>query len=426
MMGLPVLSIIALAVAIEISSVSRFNVGLLSIALAFLVGVVFGGMSVAEVVAGFPASLFLTLTGVMLFFSLATVNGTLDKIMQSSLKLARGRVGMIPVIFFFISLVLSSIGPGAIATVAFLAPVAMKLAGRVGISGFLMAIVLCCGANAGTLSPIAPSGVIANGLMARIQITGQETAIYLNNLYVQSIVGLGGYFLLGGYPLFTRPRAKGKNGENDFFLGRAEPMTRNQKLTVALITLLIVTVVLLKIDVAMAAFMAAAVLTLTHASDEEAAVKALPWNVIVMLCGVIVLISILEKKGGLDLFTTILSKFATKTSITGVIAFVTGLISVYSSSASVVMPAFIPTIPSLIQKLGGGDPIAIAGSISVGSFIVDTSPLSTIGALCIASAAASEDRRSLFNKMLAWGLSMTLVGALVCWIFFGLLYGKVN
>ena len=171
----------------------------------------------------------------------------------------------------------------------------------------------------------------------------------------------------------------------------------------------------------MGAFMAAAVLTLTGASDEEAAVKALPWNVIVMVCGVIVLISILEKKGGLDLFTTILSTFATKTSVTGVIAFVTGLISVYSSSAGVVMPAFIPTIPGLIRKLGGGDPIAIAASINVGAFIVDTSPLSTIGALCIASAAASEDRRSLFNKMLAWGLSMSVVGALVCWIFFGLL-----
>jgi di/tricarboxylate transporter len=420
-MSLPVLSIIALAAAIVISCVSRFNVGLLSIALAFLIGVVFGGMSVPEVMAGFPGSLFLTLIGVMLFFSQATVNGTLDKITKHCLRLARGQVGMIPVIFFFISLVLSSIGPGAIATVAFLAPVAMNLAGRVRISGFLMAIVLCCGANAGTLSPIAPSGVIANGLMARIQITGQEAAIYLNNLYIQSIVGLGGYFVLGGYQLFTRPRAKGLNAENEFSPGRVEPMTWNQKLTVALMALLIAAVVLLKIDVAMGAFMAAAVLTLTRASDEEAAVKALPWNVIVMVCGVIVLISILEKKGGLDLFTTILSRFATKTSVTGVIAFVTGLISVYASSASVVMPAFIPTIPGLIQKLGGGDPIAIAASINVGAFMVDTSPLSTIGALCIASAAASEDRRSLFNKMLAWGLSMSVVGAVVCWIFFGLL-----
>src|SRR5262245_55861674 len=114
-MSLPILSILAFAVAIVMSCVSRINVGLLSIALAFLVGAVFGGMSVGGVIAGFPGNLFLTLLGVMLFFSQATVNGTLEKITKRSLKLARGQVGMIPVIFFFISLVLSSIGPGAIA-----------------------------------------------------------------------------------------------------------------------------------------------------------------------------------------------------------------------------------------------------------------------------------------------------------------------
>jgi hypothetical protein len=39
----------------------------------------------------------------------------------------------------------------------------------------------------------------------------------------------------------------------------------------------------------------------------------------------------------------------------------------------------------------------------------------------VAGAAASEDRRALFNKVLAWGLSMAVVGAVVCWVFFGLL-----
>src|SRR5207247_9373758 len=102
-MSFPVLSIIALVLAILISCVSRFNVGLLSIAFAFLVGVVFVRMSVAEVMAGFPSSLFLTLIGVMFFFSQATVNGTLDKITQSSLPFARSRVGMIAVILFFIA-----------------------------------------------------------------------------------------------------------------------------------------------------------------------------------------------------------------------------------------------------------------------------------------------------------------------------------
>jgi hypothetical protein len=139
------------------------------------------------------------------------------------------------------------------------------------------------------------------------------------------------------------------------------------------------------------------------------------------VCGVTVLISILEKKGGMDLFTTILARFSTQSSVTGVMGFVTGLISVYSSSSGVVLPAFIPTIPGLIQKIGGGDAMAIASSVNVGAHLVDVSPLSTLGALCIANAAASVDRKDLFNKLMAWGLSMSVIGALVCWVFFGLL-----
>jgi hypothetical protein len=79
-MNLPLLSVLAFATAILISCISRINVGFLSIAFAFIIGVLLGGMSVAELIAGFPASLFLTLLGVTLFFSQAKVNGTLDAI----------------------------------------------------------------------------------------------------------------------------------------------------------------------------------------------------------------------------------------------------------------------------------------------------------------------------------------------------------
>jgi hypothetical protein len=100
---------------------------------------------------------------------------------------------------------------------------------------------------------------------------------------------------------------------------------------------------------------------------------------------------------------------------------VTGVISVYSSSSGVVLPAFLPTIPGIIEKLGGGDPLAIAASINVGSHLVDVSPLSTLGALCIAAAPVHENRTQLFNKLLLWGLSMSVVGAAVCYLFFGVL-----
>ncbi|MBI2150783.1 MAG: C4-dicarboxylate ABC transporter, partial [Acidobacteria bacterium] len=225
----------------------------------------------------------------------------------------------------------------------------------------------------------------------------------------------------GGYKLFTRAAPAGAVKADESLLADETPFTWNQKLTVVLIAALLVSVVYFNVDVGMGAIIAASIVTLFRAANEEAAVKAMPWHVILMVCGVTVLISILERKGGMELFTSILARFSTDTSVTGVMAFVTGLISVYSSSSGVVLPAFIPTIPGLIQKIGGGDAMAIASSVNVGAHLVDVSPLSTLGALCIANAAASENRKALFNKLMAWGLSMSVVGALVCWVFFGLL-----
>src|SRR6185295_6579216 len=203
-MTLPVLSIVAFAVAIIISCVSQINVGFLSIAFAFIIGVFFGGMKVADVAAGFPTTLFLILVGVTLLFSLASVNGTLDKVARRSVKLARGNIGMIPVMFFFLAAGLATIGAGNIATTALLAPVAMAVAGNMGISAFLMTLVVCCGANSGALSPFAPTGVIANGLLARIGITGQAWPTFFNNFIAEGFVGLTGYFIFGGYKLFSR------------------------------------------------------------------------------------------------------------------------------------------------------------------------------------------------------------------------------
>ncbi len=93
----------------------------------------------------------------------------------------------------------------------------------------------------------------------------------------------------------------------------------------------------------------------------------------------------------------------------------------YSSTSGVVLPAFLPMVPGLIEKLGGGDPVALASSIIVVGHLTDSSPISTLGALCIASAPATEDRRRLFNRVMAWGLSMAVVGAVICYVFFGLL-----
>src|SRR5690606_27133128 len=138
-----------------------------------------------------------------------------------------------------------------------------------------------------------------------------------------------------------------------------------------------------------------------------------------MVCGMTVLIGLLERTGGMEILTSILAEAATPATIIPFLAFVVGLISAYSSTSGVVLPAFLPTVPGLVESLGGGVPLAIASTMNVGGHLVDVSPLSTIGALCVASVPAGEASRRLVNQMLAGGMSMTGVGAAVCWSLIG-------
>ncbi len=412
-MSLAAISLAALVLVIIISCTTKLNVGVVALAASWIVGVYLGGLSAEEVFGGFPARLFLTLTGVTLLFTQAKLNGTLDKVAHYAVLGCRGNAGLIPIMFFFVAATLASIGPGNIATAALIAPMAMAVGGRVGIPAFLMAIMVGNGANAGSLSPFAPTGIIVNGLMANIDLGGMEGRSYFTNFLAHGLVAFGGYAAFGGLKLFSIRSNDHRDAGGDV------QFNRDNWLTITIIAVLILAVLFLKINIGMGAFAAATLLGLTQAANHADAVRKVPWNVILMVCGVTVLIALLEKTQGLALFTDILARFATKQSVTAVVAVLTGLISVYSSTSGVVLPAFLPTVPGLAQRLGVEDAASIALSMNVGSHLVDVSPLSTIGALCIAAAPSGTDSRRLFNALLAWGLSMTLVGGGLSYLLFG-------
>jgi di/tricarboxylate transporter len=410
-MNLAVISVAALAFAVIVSCVSSVNVGVLAIALAWIVGVYLGGLPVNTVMSGFPSQLFLTLTGVTLLFALAQSNGTLERITRHAVAICRGNRGFIPVMFFLLGAALSSMGPGNIATAALIAPLAMSTAVRSRIPLFLMAIMVGNGANAGALSPFAPTGIIVNGLMARNELPGLELQTYLYNLAAHAAVAFSGYALFGGLKLFGGGSV---DAAEEVTVDRFEP---RHWITIAVISTLILSVVFANINVGMGAFLGAAILVLSRAADDGEAIKRMPWRVIVMVCGVTVLISLVERAQGIDLLVSMVAKVASASTVTFVAALLVGVVSVYSSTSGVVLPAFLPMVPGLTAALPGASAIAIASSMNIGGHLVDVSPLSTIGALCLAGAPPDESR-ALFNKLLAWGLSMCVVGATLCYLIF--------
>lgn len=414
-MNLAWISVGALVLAVTLSCTTTINVGILSMSLALIVGVGLGGMTPGAVLEGLPTDLLVTLIGVTLLFSIAECNGTLARLTARAVKACRGQAGLLPIMFFLVGFVIATIGAGATPASALLAPPAMAVAGRAGIPPFLMAIMAGNGALAGTLSPFAPTGIVAHGVMARIGLGGVEWQTFAYNALAHAAVGVGGFLLFGGWKLFVRRDGTSQAAEPDL-----EPMDARHWITVAGIVALIGAVAGFNVNVGMAALIIATTLVLLRTVNEAQAIQHMPWGVILMVSGVTVLISLLQETKGMELFAAGLANISTPATVAPIVAFGTGIVSVYSSTSGVVLPAFLPLAPALAERVGGGmGPLPIAWSMNVGASLVDLSSLSTVGALFMAGAAPGTDTRKLFNALLAWGLSMSVVGGVVCWVLFG-------
>lgn len=429
------LSLAALVVVIAISCTTQQNPGVIALALAWFLGVYVAEwlgqpIGLSKVIEGFPIDLFLTLTGVTLLFSLAAENGTLEILSRLAVRACRGDPGLLPWAFFFMTAALSTVGAGNIAAAALMAPTAMLTGRRAGIPPFLMVLMVAHGSLAGALSPVAPTGVVALKYLPDHGWTVYGWNLLANVfIAVGAYIGLGGWRLLGSKPLSQAecdpaPAASVTAAEvPDALRGGRAPRTFSWRngLTLVVIGSLLTSALAFQMtrEIGFTAFAGAVLLVVCRAADERRALQGMPWSVTLMVCGVATLTALLEETKGIDLCARLLSRVATPTTAVPLLAGFTGVLSVYSSTSGVIMPAFLPLSKDLVAQMGGGNPLALGLAVIVGGHLVDSSPLSTIGALCLAPVEPPEVRQRVFRPLLAWGMSMTVVGALLCWALFG-------
>lgn len=415
-------SLVALVVAIVLTVWRDKNLGTISIGLAFVIGHFIGDIPVKELIAGYPTSLFIMLGGVTYFFGVAQANGTMDKITRYAIKSVKGNVAMLPIVLFFVAFFVSSIGPGQISTSALFAGPAMLLAVEVGINPLLMALVVGNGAQAGAMSPLSPNGVVGNGVLAEMGITGWGITMWMQMLIAHIIVGAFAYIICGGLKLWRRQ----KSGDAEFEALKSivvEPFDKKQKVTLVSIILLIIAVVGFKQNIGLVGFVLGSLLIMFDVADERAVFKGMPWNSIMLVTGVSCLVDLMSDIGGMDLFADIMSKFSSPGTYLLVIGFFAGIVSAYTSTSGVIMPAFLPMAPMLLERIGVGPEalLPLAVTIVVCGHLTDMSPLSTTGAVFIGAAPDSIDRKPLYRGMIMWGLGMSVFGAVLCWLLYGVI-----
>ena len=308
--SLPALvSILALVILVGISCVNEdLNVGFLGIAFGIIVGGVFAGTPASKVMNAFPLSLFMILVGVTFLFGMAQTNGTMEKLTAYSIRACKGNTALVPIIIYILATFITTIGPGNIAGCALMAPVAMAIASKVKMPAFLMTLLVVGACNGAAFSPFAPTGIISNGIIAKCAPELGIPADYLNTLawkihfnstIAQGFVNIGGFFVMGGLKWIREQ--KGAALDIDELAPKPEPFNAAQKTTLLLVAILIILVVVpglpgvkgtlpktitnMLSNVGSISFVLSIVLMLTGYGDSKAAVKVMPWSVIMMVCG---------------------------------------------------------------------------------------------------------------------------------------------
>ncbi len=356
---------------------------------------------------GAAGQLLLTLAGVSLLFACLQANGAMEAAAQRALLLCRGRVALLPLVFFCLAALLAMVGPGAILSVALMAPLAMRTGVPAGISPFLVALMIGNGANAGNLSPFSSIGVIVHGLLSRGGLGGHELRVWFFHAAAHLAVALAAYLVFGGLRLSWRSAA-GATVDTP-------RLSRAQIISLAALAGWMLGVIVFRWPLGWSALGVAVLLLVSAQAHWKLALGKMPWWVIALVVSISTAVGMLERAGGLNWFQSAVVRWASAETVHPVLAFLTGLISAYSSTSAVVLPAFLPMVPGLAARLPGTDPLALAISVNIGSAMVDVSPLSTIGALCIAAAPEGVNKRQLFTRLTIWGFAMAFVAAVLCY-----------
>ena len=409
-----VASLIVLVAVIALSAVTKKNAGIIGLVAAYLFALVASAcgtsINVSKVVtSNWPMSVFFIVLATTFLFGIATLNGTTQALSKNIVCLARGNAKILPLIFFVFGALISAAGASGL-IVAVIMPIALFVAMENGISILMMSLVTMGGIMVGGLSPLAINGIVAQQLSVENGIIAESLSGYLPlwGAYdaAMTVFSLAAYFLLGG----LKPK-KVEAAEKPHFVG----LDRNQTLTLLAILVVLVGVIFFGQNIGLISFACAGVLLLVGAVDQKKAIAAIPWGTILLICGMSVLISVVNVCGGIDLLAGKLENIIGEKSAQPVMMVLGGLMGAVSSGTGVVMPTLIPLAAELSGTLNISAMSLVIGVI-VGTNGVVISPLSTVGGICVGCAPESVDKDKLYNQLL-----LAAVGFIVMSVIFSLI-----
>lgn len=410
----------------------KINMGLVSVAAAYLIGCFMLGLSPATLKGYIPIKVVFPMVAVTMFYGFAMENGTLQVLVGRLLRRNnKGRI-YLPILFYVLCVGLGLIGLDGGSVGVIMGPVCMTLAAVLKVDPVSTAVAVMMGVGAGGNYMFAYGGNIARGLIA--EVYEEELAMQSSiTAFRDCIIVFTILFLI----VFVL-RLKSYKAKNALLT--AEQMEEDavllpkQKMTLILIGAVVffisvptlislflpgtaIAVFAKRMDIGFLALVGALIASCMDLADTAAVItKRIPWKIVIMICGISVLMGVATECGLIEMLCDLLNKNISTSLIPAVLVLIAGVMSLFSSAISVVIPTMFPIVPILAASTSLS-PELLYSSIVLGSALTGSSPFSTGGSLIVSSVPDGDAREEMIYNLLFVALSGVAFGAIYILLF---------
>ena len=419
-MNISILVILAILVAIVLGYITKINTGLYAISFAFIIAVCVMGLKATQLINMWPTRIFLVIVFVSLFFGFAIHNGTMKLIADNIIFACRRVPFLIPYAIFLIGIVLSGMGAGAYAIIAFLVPLSMAIAEKTGMNRLLAALSAIFGSAVGACFVISMGGVMVKGFVESNGYPDSGAAFAWNNFWsglIYNVIFITvAYVLLKGYKIkaidIDKPEKANRIQKMNLWLIVGVALVMFLPLVIELIASNPVTKLMAaQFDITWIAAIGTVIALLLKIGDQKQVIASVPWNTIVLIGGVSVLIGVAIEAGTIDLLSSMVGSIQSKTLVIVTVVCAAGFMSFFSSTFGVVVPTLYPMVP-IIAQASGVNPSILFTAIVLGAAATGVSPFSSAGSLALGAVFNDEHREKMYLQLLLMPLIL-LAGTVI-------------
>lgn len=422
----------AIVMSIVLGYTTKINIGLFAIAFSYLIGCFGMDLKANEIIELWPLKIFFVIFAVTLFYNFALANGALEKLCSHLIYKCRHFPAFLPLAIFFVATITAGLGAGYYTVLATMAPMILVLSKRTNLNIVIATLSVNYGALAGANFITSQSGVIFRELMRSAGVANDNTFTYTLGIFAAT-------FLMPVVVLSIYSFMNAKNSKIAIEAILPEPLDKKQKQSIILIFMMMAIVLIVpilnllmpqiqaieflnaRIDIGFIAIFFALICLFLKLGDEKTVISLVPWNTLIMICGVGMLISLGVEVGVIYSLTEWLSTNVPIWMIPILVFIISAIMSIFASTLGVVAPALFPMVPTLAVA-SGLNPLLLFTCIVMGAQSSSISPFSSGGSLILGAAQVRINKNRLLHILLFKAMPLGIMTGLLAILFIQLVF----